>query len=208
MGADDFYDAVGKVLSYILSAEDSIDGQRKWGNGQIFIVRRNNTDLTLYAKPNNRYFTITYHFSITSLLQSEYSGGTDAFNKHYEEVGIDDSRLGDEALDEVVAFEKLQEVDHQEARKILERLVATDIHTDCRIQDSYKSDPSDENSEKEVWDGVDVSGLLYPYEDTFGPRNYEEVAQEVISVGSQVDSEMSKLDIMEDISFDSVSNIR
>jgi hypothetical protein len=63
------------------------------------------------------------------------------------------------------------------------------------------TEQSPEDPDTEVWNGVTVSGLLYPYESDFGPRDYEQTAQEVISVGNQIDETMKKMDVMEEIGF-------
>jgi hypothetical protein len=58
-----------------------------------------------------------------------------------------------------------------------------------------------ENQETEVWNGITVSGLLYPFESDYSPRDYEQTAQEVISVGKELDQRMKKLGVMKEIDF-------
>lgn len=35
-----------------------------------------------------------------------------------------------------------------------------------------------------IWDGIQMVRLLYPYEEGFGPRDYERAVQDAISVGN------------------------
>lgn len=206
MAPDEFYDAIGRVFSYVISAGDTIDSQGKDNRGVYFKVERENTNLIFNASPNDRYFTLSYKFSLTSSLKSAYMNDNKLLSEHKEEYNVD-SDVTDELLDDLVAFRRLEQIDLDNAfDKIEDGLTSTGIHTDCRITSITCRSPF-EDEDRRTWDGVKVSGLLYPYENEFGPRDYEQVAQNVLSVGSQVDSQMEKLELMEEVGFESISNI-
>lgn len=197
MAADEYYDGIGTVLSYVLSAEDFIFGQTRMESGICFSIIRDNTNLVLFANPNKRYFTLRYEFSLTNVLSQKYKNNNQLLRKHMEEYDIDDSAIRDENLNNKVAYKRIDDVGEEQAQKVVTDIKALMVHSDCRLQRLEESDTDD--NDKKVWDGVEVIGLLYPYEDDFKPRDYETVAQEVISVGNQVDETMEKLDIMEEI---------
>lgn len=197
MAADEYYDAIGTVLSYVLSAEDFIYGQTRTGSGICFNIIRDNTNLVLFASPNKRYFTLSYEFSLTKVLSQKYEDNNQLLRKHMEEYDIDDSAIRDENLNKIVAYRRISDVGEEQAQKVVTDIKALMVHSDCRLKRLEESDTQD--NDKKIWDGVEAIGLLYPYEDDFKPRDYEIVAQEVISVGNQVDETMEKLDIMEEI---------
>jgi len=200
MAADEYYDAVGEVLSYVLSAEDFIVGQENTADGKSFIINRDNTNLQFFAGTDTRYFIVIYRFSISQTIASAYEGENQILRGHLEKFDIDESNLRDEDLDNKVALRRVKDIDDEQAERLVTDIRALAMHTGCRIDSMYKTDPWDDE-EQEIWDGVTVAGLLYPYESDFGPRDYEQVAQEVISVGYQIDDVMKKLDVMEEIGF-------
>jgi len=199
MAADEYYDAIGQVLSYVLSAEDSIHSQRRTNSGTQFWIERDGNILDLYAEPNNRYFIIVYRFSLSETIANQYEQNNQLLSEHMERFDIDETQVSDENLSQKVAIHRIQDVGEEEAQKVVTDIKALATHTDCRFSTINKQGPED--SETDIWDGVTVSGLLYPYESDFGPRDYEQIAQEVISVGNQIDEAMKKLDVMEEIEF-------
>jgi hypothetical protein len=207
MAADEYFDSVGNVLSYILSAEDFIVRQQGSQEGVYFIINRNGTNLELYAPPDKRYFTIFYSFSITDQLKAVYEEDSQQLSRHMDEYGIEDSAVRDENLYDIVAFNRCNDIDIKEAENVISRLSGTYIHTDCRFRTKSVTDPQNREESEEVWDGFEVVGLLYPYEDSFDPRDYEQTAQEIISVGGMVQKEMKKLDVMNEIDFEGILNI-
>lgn len=203
MAADEYYDAIGEVLSYVLSAEDFIVRQGRYATGKHFVISRDNTHLDLFAEPNNRYFMLIYQFSLSQVIRNAYEEENQILRGHLEKYELDDSKIGDRNLNEVVAFERLKDVTEEEAERLITDIESLAIHSDCRIESLTKENPQESENTEEIWDGVMVAGLLYPYEDNFSPRDYEQVAQEVISVGNQIDTTMEKLDVMQEVGFES-----
>lgn len=199
MAADEYFDAIGQVLSYVLSAEDFIHSQRHSASGTQFWIKRDGTILDFYAQPNNRYFVIAYQFSLSQTIAEAYEKDSQLFNEHKDEFEIDDIQMSDKNLYQNVALHRIQDVGEEEAQKVVTDIRALATHTDCRIGSLTEEHPQE--SETEIWDGVTVSGLLYPYESNFSPRDYEQTAQEVISVGNQIDETMKKLDVMKEAEF-------
>lgn len=186
----------------MLSAEDFIYGQRRNKTGKQFIINRDQTSLEFFAKPNKRYFTIIYQFSLSHTLAQAYEEDNQILRGHLEMLDMDDSAIGDENLSSKVAYYRISEVGDEQANRILNDVASLVVHSDCRIRSLTQSNPSEGDGDgDEIWDGVQVIGLLYPYEDDFTPRDYEQVAQEVISVGNQIDEAMAKLDVMQEIDF-------
>lgn len=199
MGADEFYDSVGEVVSYILSAEDFIQRQINSSSGIHFVINRDNVDLDFYASPQTRYFTLIYHYSLSNKLKKAYEKDNDLLREHMDSFGIDDDMLRDENLNGIVAYERIKNGDDEEPERVNQKIRSLYYHSDCRLEDQYISDPQRDAEENEVWDGLAVIGLLYPFEDSFGPRQYELVAQEVISVGEQVHKAMSDLEMIKEL---------
>ncbi len=202
MAADEYYDSIGQVLSYVLSAGDRIVGQRGHETGKFFVIDRDGTELDFYAQPNDRYFLIVYEFSLIGQIVSAYRDENQLLRGHLEKYDIDDTKIRDEDLNERVAFERIRDVGENEAERVLSDIGAHVIHSDCRINNRTTHNRWSEQQDEELWDGVAVAGLLYPYEDNFTPRDYEQVAQEVISVGNQIEESMAKLDVLQEIGFD------
>jgi hypothetical protein len=208
MAQDEYYDAIGEVLSFILSANDIIHKQITNSPGVRFQIKRDNTNLWLFAPANKRYFQLTYSFSISELLKSKYDEG-DLLRKHMDEYDVSDSLMSDEDLLDIVAYHRLDDVPVEKATEVISDLSAHSIHSVCRFRNRTLSPPEQiGEDEPNLWDGVDVIGLLYPYEDDFGPRNYEEVAQNVISLGGVVDNQMTDLEVVDEVDFEPISDIR
>ena len=199
MAADEYYDAIGQVLSYVLSAEDFIHSQVRNDSTKQFWVSRDNRELELLAEPNKRYFILAYRFSLSRRIIEKYKEDNQILTNHMERLEIDDTQVSDENLHEKVALRRVQDSDEKEAEKVLTDVRSMQTHTDCRISSITTEAPND--ADTKVWNGVFVSGLLYPYESDFGPIDYEQTAQEVISVGNQIDEAMKKMDVMEEIEF-------
>lgn len=199
MAADQYYDAIGETLSYILSAEDSIEMQIEDESGTQFVINRRDDLLDFYALPNKRYFTLIYYFQLTGRIAEAYKNDSELFNDHLDQFDIDESEFSDKNLYQNVATYRVTDVEIEEAESVVTDVKSLATHSDCRITTLTSDHP--EKSDTEVWDGVFVSGLLYPYESDFGPREYEQTAQEVISVGNQIDEAMKKLDVMKEIGF-------
>ncbi|MWV65927.1 hypothetical protein GRS48_14020 [Halorubrum sp. JWXQ-INN 858] len=200
MAADEYYDAIGQVLSYVLSAEDFIHSQREIEEGVHFWILRDGTTLNFHVHPNDRYFVLTYQFLLTQAVSQAYEENNKLLTEHMEQYNVDETRISDEDLYRTVALHRIQDVGEEEAQKIETDIRALATHTDCRI--GTKAEQHPEESETEIWNGVTVSGLLYPYESNFGPRDYEQTAQEVLSVGNQIDESIKKLGVMKEIGFE------
>lgn len=209
MAADEYYDAIGEVLSYVLSAENIIRRQRRGTLGKRFVINRDGDLLELDAQPNSRYFTIIYQSSISQKLKRAYENDSSLLGEHMDRYEIEDSVLREAIEKDIAAYERLDDGVAEEAERILSDLRSYYIHSDCRVRRLGFTDPrkdSDENSDlqednvEKLWDGFKTIGLLYPYEENFSPRDYEQVAQEVISLGNQIDDTMKqKLDVFDEI---------
>lgn len=200
MAADEYYDAIGDVLSYVLSAEDYIVRQVQRRGFHGFEILRNNDLLTLRADPNSRYFTLRYESKISRRLIDAYKNDTQLLKAHIEKYDIDQHSTGDDNLNKVVAYHRIDDMEMDSEDRVRIDLSSFSAHSDCRIRTLSIFDPERENDEEhERWDGVQAIGLLYPYEESFSPRDYEQVAQETISVGNQLDESMEKLDIIQEI---------
>jgi hypothetical protein len=201
MAADEYYDAIGKVLSYVLSAEDFIIKQKKHNSGKHFLIDRDGTNLEFYAEADKRYFMLLYQFSLVNQIVRAYQDDSEILSKHVEEYNIDESDRRRENYYSIVAFERIKDLGEDEAESIVTDIRSFAVHSDCRIEASTTQSPRKDDTNEEIWDGILIAGLLYPYENDFGPREYEQVAQEVISVGNQIDESMKKLDVMKEIGF-------
>jgi hypothetical protein len=201
MAADEYYDAIGRVLSYVLSAEDFVYGQNRTSRGIKFTITRDQTNLDFFADPNKRYFSLSNRFSLAIALGRAYENDNQILRGHLERYDIDDSRIGDEDLYEKVALRRVRDVGSDEAQKVQNEISSQIVHSDCRIQNITRESSSAAQDDEELWDGVEIIGLLYPYEDDFTPRDYEQIAQEVISVGNQINEAMGKLDVMREIGY-------
>lgn len=213
MAADKYYDAVGEVLSYVLSAGDIIKGHNQtnkdsdWSEERL-VIRRDGVDLELRAPTDQRYFKIIHSFRISQLLNSTYdSPSTDLLQTHMEEYDVDDQLMRDDSLEEIVIYRRLEDVDTDQAGDLFSGLDAEQLHSECRLRNEWFSAPDQVDEEVTYWDGIRVVGMLYPYEDNFGPRSYERVAQNVISMTGFVESEITDLDVVEETDYEPVSSI-
>jgi hypothetical protein len=198
MAANKYFDAIGQSLSYVLSAEDSIQGQIDDSSGIQFVIKRDGTLLDLYAVPNNRYFTLVYYFDIRRKIAEAYDKDGELFQKHQDEFDYTD--LSDEKLYTNMAILRTADIDREDTKKVESDIRGVASHTGCRFNSLKEKHPEKEGTE--IWNGFAISGLLYPYEADYSPRHYEQTAQEVISVGKQIDQAMKKLDVMKEIGFE------
>ena len=190
MASDEYFDAVGKVLSYVLSAEDFITGQENIESAKGFIIQRNNSVLRFIAPKDKRYFTIINKTKLTSNYIQTYKKNNDLFNQHMAEY--DAETLHDENLEYLVACNRVSDIGNKKIEKALKNVMTFSIHSDCRIREIKSKFPEESDEDVEFWNGIRSIGLLYPYEEDFKPRDYETVAQEVISVGTQIEDSLIK----------------
>ncbi|MXR52051.1 hypothetical protein GRX03_10625 [Halovenus sp. WSH3] len=198
MAADEYYDAVGEVLAYALGAGDSIYAQRKSESGLKFTLHRGDEYIDLLAEPYTRHFRIQYEYRLSNELIAAYKRENQLLRGHIERYEIDETTIGDEDLHKKVAYERIDDIGIEEARKSLEEADSYITHTDCRIQNLSLENKNSEDGP--IWDGVQIVRLLYPYEADFGPRRYERAAQDTISVGKDVREKMSRaLDAIQEV---------
>lgn len=193
MAPNEYFDAIGEVLAYVLSAEDFIISQQDVDEGNYFTISRDNSVIRLFATTEKRYFTLIYRISLIDKYINQYKRENELLSTHIERYEIDES-IGDELLDEVTAFQRISDITSKEAARSEIDIKSHHVHSNCRIRSltaQKPEHPRDQASEK-IWDGFRVIGLLYPYEEEFSPREYEIVAQEVISVGTQIEENVIK----------------
>jgi len=200
MAADNYYDSVGQVLAYVLSSSDKIKAQGARSEGLNFYIQRDGISLELFCPPNRRYFSLIYDHRISDFLKFKYEEETQILRGHIERYNIDENRLRDENLNDIVAYHRINDISNEDINDTFQNVQSFAIHSDCRIRDLKIRDPR-ENKDDEIWDGIQIQGLLYPFEDEFGPRGYERTAQEVISVAKQVEDSIKRLDILEEVGY-------
>ncbi|MFC7059176.1 hypothetical protein [Halovenus salina] len=200
MGADDYYDSVGQVLAYVLSSSDRIKTQGARKGGLNFYIQRDGILLELYCPTDRRYFSLSYDHRISELLRVKYDDEPQILRGHIERYNIEENRIGDQNLNDIVSYNRISDIEEQDVDDVYQNIQSYAIHSDCRIRDLKMRDPR-ENKDEELWDGIQISGLLYPFENGFSPRKYERTAQEVISVAKQVEDAIKRLDILEEIGY-------
>lgn len=201
MAADEYYDSVGQVLAYVLSSSDRIDQQGLRKDGLNFYIQRDGISLELYCPTDRRYFSLIYDHRISDMLKAEYEKDSQILNGHMERYDIEDDMLRNENLDDIVSYLRIRDISDEEVSKLYQNIRDYSIHSDCRIRDVKMIDPRKDEDRNEKWDGLQIMGLLYPYEEEFSPRRYERTAQEVISVAKQVGDQVKKLDVLEQVGY-------
>lgn len=203
MAADEYYDSVGQVLAYVLSSTDRIERQGLRRNGLNFYIKRDGFSLELYCPPDRRYFSLIYDHRISNMLKAMYKNDSQVLNGHMERYDIEDDMLRNENLDDIVSYHRIRDISDDEVNKLYQNIRDYSIHSDCRIRDIKMRDPrkEDDDDKNEEWDGLQIIGLLYPYEEEFNPRRYERAAQEVISVAEQVGDQIKRLDVLEEVGY-------
>jgi hypothetical protein len=198
MAAKEYFDAIGEVLAYALSAGDFIYGQEAIEVGTKFRIIRGNRGVDLVAEPNSRFFRIEYEYRLSNQLYNAYENDVDLLRGAIERYDINENEIGDTDLSWEAAYRRIEDIDENEAEKIVERVIGYVTSTDCRWElltlnrESTDTDP--------IWDGIQVVRLLYPYEKRFGPRDYERTIQDAISVGKEIQNNMSRrIDAIQEI---------
>jgi len=200
MAADDYYDSVGQVLAYVLSSSDRIQRQGLRKGGLNFYIKRDGITLELYCPPEKRYFSLVFDYRISDLLKRMYESDNQILKGRMERYEIEDEMLRNENLNDIVSYHRLTDISDEIVDDLYNSVQDYAIHSDCRILDLKMEDPR-ENENNEEWDGIQIMGLLYPFEDEFNPRRYERSAQEVISVAKQVERPIKKLDVLEEVGY-------
>jgi len=198
MSANEYYDAIGEVIAYALSADDFVYTQTERDSGIGFAIYRGNRLVNLVAEPNSRFFRVEYEYRLSKQLYDAYENDVDLLRGAIERYDIDENEIGDTDLSYEAAYRRIEDIDKNEAEQIVERVVSYVTSTDCRWElltlnrESTDTDP--------IWDGIQVVRLLYPYEESFGPRDYERAVQDAISVGKEIQSNMSRrMDAIQEI---------
>lgn len=190
MAANDYYDAIGDVLSYALSAGDFVFGQQERDNGIEFRIIGGSYDVDIVAEPNERLFRVEYEYRLSNQLYNAYEDDVDLLRGAIERYDIDENQVGDSDLSYEAAYQRIEDIDQEEKEEIVERVVSYVTSSECRWELLTLNRESDDKDP--IWDGIQVVRLLYPYEDGFGPRDYELGIQDAISVGKEIQSNMSR----------------
>jgi hypothetical protein len=198
MSANEYYDAIGEVLAYALSADDFIYGQNENKKGIEFRIIRGSRGVDLVAEPNSRFFRVEYEYRLSNQLYKAYENDMDLLSGAIERYEIDENEIGDDDLSYEAAYQRVEDIDDEEAERIVERVVSYVTSTDCRWE-LLTLDRESTDTEP-IWDGIQVVRLLYPYEEGFGPRDYERAVQDAISVGKEIQGNMSRrIDAIQEI---------
>lgn len=190
MRPNNYYDAIGEVLAYALSAGDFIYGQQETDSGIKIRILRGNRFVDLVANPNERFFRFEYEYRLSRQLYEAYEEDLDLLSGAMERYDIDEGEVRDTELSYEAAYRRIEDIDQEEAESIVDRVISYVTSTDCRWEllslnrESTDADP--------IWDGIQVVRFLYPYEEGFGPREYERAVQDAISVGKEIQSNMSR----------------
>ena len=200
MAADEYYDSVGQVLAYVLSSSDKIRGQGARKEGLNFYIERDGIKLELYCPPNRRYFSLNYSYRISHFLEAKYEEEAQILRGHIKKYDIEENKIGDENLNQIVSFCRIKDIDNSEIEDMNTKIQSYTIHSDCRIVPLQMQDPRQSNDGEE-WDGIQIMGLLYPFEDDFSPIKYERTAQEVISVAKQAEDSIKALDVLDQVGY-------
>jgi|GEM_PF-3074372 len=192
MAPDDYFDAIGDVLAYVLSADDKIVGQHEVTYGKYFTIDRQGTELRFRATTQKRYFELGYRISLIDRFTTEYGRNEELYEEHLSEYDIE-NQLSEKESRYLTAFERVSDIDEEHANRAVTDVGAQIFHSDCRIRPLFHEDQNEpDNDDADIWDGIRAVGLLYPYESEFGPGDYENVAQQVISVGTQIEESLVK----------------
>jgi predicted RNA-binding protein len=161
-----------------------------------FYIERDGIKLELYCPPNRRYFSLNYSYRVSYLLEAKYEEEAQILRGRIKKYDIEENKIGDENLNQIVSFHEIKDIDNSEIEDMNTKIQSYIIHSDCRIIPLQMEDPR-QDSDGEEWDGIQIKGLLYPFEDDFSPINYERTAQEVISVAKQAEDSIKALDVLE-----------
>jgi len=198
MAADEYYDTIGQVLGCVLGAGDRIYAQRDSDTGFKFTLNRDEVYIDLLAEPYRRFFRLQYEYRLSNELIAAYNEENQLLRGHIERYDIEEATIGDENLHKAVAYNRIDDIEFEEAKESVKEAYSYVTHTDCRIQNLTLT--AVESDSDPIWDGVQVVRLLYPYEDDFGPRRYERAAQDTISVGKDIREKMSRaLDAIQEV---------
>lgn len=168
----EFSQKMGEITGYAIEIGDSVTTFERGEFAGIQISRQGNK-VTISGRPPVRRFTVTYSFRISSHLpvsEEEIEQNLEDFST---EVNRDDiaKSLRKQKL------KKLNDSDIEEAIEVVEDQIGL---TDSTITTLYFSEDG------ELWDGFEATTALYPYDDPFGLREYNEAIVQVIADGRPI----------------------
>ena len=203
MSATDFYDAIGQVLSYVISADDRIlkekpANQRKVsGRVEIEILREGRV-IDLAASPNERRFKLEYEYRVTRQLVNAYERDHKLLEGALERAELkNDHEYSDKQLADALAFNRVSEIEDETKNNIFEEVSTFASATNCKCQSLTRTNTEEDET---IWDGIQVVRPIYPYENEFGPQNYENAIQDAINTGRNIQYKMIEgLPVLEEI---------
>lgn len=186
MAAREYYEAIGRVLGFVLSANDNIESQREREEGIHIKLIREDRYLDLIADPGNRYFNLYYSYRLSRQIAGAYESDTDLLKEALSEYDVNERDFTDRELAYELARERVKDIPERTVSRLVNEINKFVTGTDCKWTAVGLPDEVDH------WDGIEVRRPIYPYETDFGPRDYERAAQDAISVGKDIQNKMSK----------------
>jgi len=192
------FDALGDIASYALSVDDGIRGDYKYptkaGVTHVLAFDRDEHQYVVRAPASKRYFGVDYELRLTTEFE-------DYFQSNPEEV---DSILEDHELeleqapqsDRIQAAAKfhVDSLPSEGVQAVTEQISQRMTQVNCQHEWLVAGDDG------QVWDGFRVTRRIYPYEDDFSVRDFDQAVIDTIGVGYWATATLSEnLDLSIDI---------
>lgn len=192
------FDALGQVASYALSVDDSIRGDYKYptssGLTHGLMLERESHQYSVRAPASKRYFGVDYILRLSTefeeYLQSE-PGEVDAIleaNQIVLEENTPENRL------KAAANAHVDSVEDEQIEAVTGHVAEQMTQVNCQHDWLWTGE------DNQIWDGIRVTRRIYPYEDGFSVRDFDQAVIDTISVGYSVTATISdQLDLSIDI---------
>ncbi len=198
------FDALGDVASYALSVDDSILGDYKYqtpaGLTHALTFERNGHQYDVRAPASKRYFAVDYLFRLSSRFEDhlqENPEDVDSILDTNEVNWGEDVELTQEDRVQAAAKIHISSISEENLGAVTDELTQRMTQVNCQHDWLWTGD------DNQIWDGIRVTRRIYPFEDDFSVRDFDQAVIDTISVGYSASVTLSEnlnlsIDIEED----------
>lgn len=192
------FDALGQVASYALSVDDSIRGDYKFptrsGITHGLRLKRDSHTYDVRAPASKRYFGVDYILRLSTEFEDYLQSEPDEMDAILEANEIELEEDTPKNRLKAAAKAHVDSVPDEDVQAV------TSIVAEQMTQVNCQHDWLWTGKDNQIWDGIRVTRRIYPYENDFSVRDFDQAVIDTISVGYSTTVTISEqLDLSIDI---------
>ncbi len=192
------FDVLGDIASYALSVDDSIRRDYRYstqaGVTHVLTFDRGEHHYEVRAPASKRYFGVDYKLRLTTEFVGYFQSNPEEVDSILEKHELDLDEAPEEDRVRAAAKFHVSSIPDENIQAVTEQISQRMTQVNCQHEWLWAGD------DDQIWDGIRVTRRIYPYEDDFSVRDFDQAVIDTISVGYSATATLSEnLDLSIDI---------